>query len=321
MASNEANDARTGARTAGGSRPDWPSSLERDGHSQPHRPHHGRAPTATESQPPPHTQPHTQPHTPSPPPPHHTQHPVINETPVTRTVFVTRIPKGVTDDTLFEDFSVYGRVLATKVYVPKIAYMSGKNHFFNGGFVEFESFDVALYVVNTVREYRGIQTDVKWGHKSLVESIREQQRELSGEAGGLGGVRGAEGMEGQRELGAAPDTSTGGKDGRRVLPTYGTVYNPVDSFIQEQAWLWNQHLTQHYAVIGGMPGMPSPGMPPPPVMLPPGHPMMYAHHHQQQHEQHPVPHLQPTPLPYQLPRYQHQPHPYPHPAGLPINHE
>ncbi len=251
---------------------------------------------------------------------------------MTRTVFVTRIPKeGVTDDTLFEDFSVYGRVLATKVYVPKLAYMSGKNHFFNGGFVEFESFEVALYVVNTVREYRGIQTDVKWGHKSLVESILEQQRERSGEAGGFGGVRGAAGTEGQQELGAALDTSTSDGDGRRVLPTYGTVYNPVDNFIKEQAWLWNQHLTQHYA-IGGMPGMPGipppgmpppgmppPGMPPPPVMLPPGPPMMYAHHPQQQHEQHPVPHLQPTPVPYQLPPY--QPHPY-HPAGLPIiNHE
>ena len=42
---------------------------------------------------------------------------------VTRTVFISRIPtNGITDDVLYADFSEYGRVLATKVFVPKSKY-------------------------------------------------------------------------------------------------------------------------------------------------------------------------------------------------------
>ncbi len=37
-----------------------------------------------------------------------------------RTVFISKIPKkGITDDVLYADFSGFGRVLATKVFIPK----------------------------------------------------------------------------------------------------------------------------------------------------------------------------------------------------------
>ena len=234
---------------------------------------------------------------------------------VTRTVFIARIPKeGVTDDVLFEDFSAYGRVLATKVFVPLHAFQEGKSYNFNGAFVEFESFEAALRVFNTVREYRGLQTEVKWGRRSLVESIKQQH---------LDQMERKDRMEGEEERHLTSTKSDNKENTVGVhmhMRTYGTVYieeDPVDAFIKEQSWLWHQQIKAHYASIGmvNLPGMGSMGTPmyPPPMIGGPT-PVMHSHSHS-----HPHPHLQPYLHPHLQPYLDPHVHPhYHHPAGLPI---
>ena len=228
-----------------------------------------------------------------------------------RTVFISKIPKkGITDDVLYADFSGFGRVLATKVFIPKTL-IQGKPdkvvHF--GAFIEFATSEAAMDVINTLKEYRGVATGVKWAHRSLVDSIKELQRREVGDADDDERVR------------ETIQASTSGHGAVRVasdmtashpgFARYGTLYvtedvvyeqdgidhaeracqDPVGSFIREQAQLWHQELRAYYATgctpavlpppapVGPLlgPPMPAPGPPPPPVRMMP--PMVHYHHH------------------------------------------
>jgi hypothetical protein len=186
---------------------------------------------------------------------------------------------------LFKDFSAHGRVLATKVFVPA-KYYQGKSVNHLGAFVEFATREAALHVMNTVREYRGVQTDIKWARKSLVESIKEQQQRLQ------------ETMEGRGSTDEAKDSTAENAASDNYVPPYGTVYTEVctvDTFIQEQAWLWQQQIQSHYAAMGAPPAPPARPLPTPAPMLhasrashpgsipPSGVPMFLRHHPQSVH--------------------------------------
>jgi RNA recognition motif-containing protein len=148
-----------------------------------------------------------------------------------KTLFIKRIPDELNDNILFQDFSAYGRVLATKVYVyPGRRTSTGKLKPGNGSgaFIEFECREAAVHVINSMKEYRGMPVEIKWGQKSLVESLREQMKQPTPQT--LGAVRDAD------------------QDGQHVAQTYGTVYeNDIELKIVEQALHWKRQLDAHYA--------------------------------------------------------------------------
>lgn len=205
-----------------------------------------------------------------------------------KTLFLRKVPDDATDDSLFRDFSAYGRVLATKVYTHQGSKQlsSGKvKGAGRGAFVEFACRDAALQVINTMTEYRGRPVDIKWGTRSLVDSIKEKKRQ----------EQKASSRDGAEDEGGEHDIT---QDGR--LPTFGTVYdeptvvydaNPIDAFIQRQAFLWHQQLKAHYAAVSRQhpgrlpPAAPPAGQPPGPPPPPPGPPAvqltnfhMHMHH-------------------------------------------
>lgn len=108
--------------------------------------------------------------------------------------------------------------------------------------------------MNTVKAYRGIETEVKWGRRSLVESIKEQQqRQTGGDA-----ARGREDQVSETSA-SVHDDRVNGKSGGNVgsFALYGTLYgdacevvdykDQIGSFIQEQAQLWHQELQAYYS--------------------------------------------------------------------------
>jgi hypothetical protein len=245
-----------------------------------------------------------------------------------RTVFISKIPRnGITDDVLYADFRGFGRVLATKVFIPKTSFQGKPNkvvHF--GAFIEFATNEAAMDVMNTVKEYRGVETGVKWAHRSLVESIKElQQREA-----------GNEDDERERETMQASTSGNGAvtSAGNRAEPSpgfarYGTLYvtedvceqsdddkhafqDPVGSFIQEQAQRWHQELRAYYAA-----GYAPAALPPPASVGPSMGPLMPAPAHMSA----PAP---PHPLVQIMPPTIHHHHTpgmtmmHTYPAGMPI---
>ena len=245
-----------------------------------------------------------------------------------RTVFISRIPKhGITDDVLYADFTGFGRVLATKVFIPKTKFQGKPDkvvHF--GAFIEFATDEAAMDVMNTLKEYRGVETGVKWAHRSLVESIKElRQRQVGNEADGRG--MGGEAIQASTSGDGAATTADKADP---EYPRYGTLYDentedagckdddddhddeqtyqdPVGSFIQEQAQLWHQELRAYYAAGCTPVVLPPPASMGPPVPVPA--PML-------------APGSLPPPLGVMIPPMIHYQHisgmPIMHPAGLPI---
>ncbi len=185
-----------------------------------------------------------------------------------RTVFISKIPKnGITDDVLYADFSGFGRVLATKVFVPKTSFQGKPDkvvHF--GAFIEFATSEAAMGVMETLKEYRGVATGVKWAHRSLVESIKEvQQREVGNEDD----ERERETMQASTSGHGTPTSAAENAETSPGFVRYGTLYvtedvvygqdkddddddkrshqDPVGSFIREQAQRWHQELRAYYA--------------------------------------------------------------------------
>lgn len=139
-----------------------------------------------------------------------------------------------------------------------------------GAFIEFATIEVAMHVINTVKEYRGVETNVNWGHRSLVESIKEQRQRQAQQEQQLDG--GAAKMDGQDE-----DREGGTSTSVQVLDLvlHGTLYedmvfeeeaacdavhrdavDPIGLFIQEQAQRWHHELQAYYAMSTPNPMMP-----------------------------------------------------------------
>lgn len=86
---------------------------------------------------------------------------------LTKTLYIDRIPKSIDEDMLYQDFKVYGCVLATKVYVHKYSKK-------RSGFVEFESSSAAVAVMAILtkeKRYRGTEIHASWAARSLLDSL------------------------------------------------------------------------------------------------------------------------------------------------------
>lgn len=93
----------------------------------------------------------------------------------TTTLYIDRIPEDMDEYMLYNDFTSFGRVVATKVYLHRRPRANGSRK--TSGFVEFESVDAAQNAMNSLNEdghYRGTKMQVSWAVRSLSESLTRE---------------------------------------------------------------------------------------------------------------------------------------------------
>ena len=91
------------------------------------------------------------------------------------TLYIDRIPEGMDENMLYNDFTSFGRVVATKVYLHRRRRANGSRKI--SGFVEFESSDAAQNAMNSLNEdghYRETKMQVSWAVRSLSESLTRE---------------------------------------------------------------------------------------------------------------------------------------------------
>lgn len=92
-----------------------------------------------------------------------------------RTLYIDRIPEDMDEHMLYNDFTSFGRVVATKVYLHRRRRANGSRK--TSGFVEFESGDAAHNAMDSLNEdghYRGTKIQVSWALRSLSESLTRE---------------------------------------------------------------------------------------------------------------------------------------------------
>ena len=149
---------------------------------------------------------------------------------------------------LYADFTGFGRVLATKVFIPEDpSFRASLTRWSTSArSSSLHTDEAAMDVMNTLKEYRGVETGVKWAHRSLVESIKElRQRQVGNEADGRGmGGEAIPGIDERRrggDYGSAPEIwhpcmmrilrTPGAKMMMTIMTMSRLTRTPVGSFI------------------------------------------------------------------------------------------